>query len=93
MIDVCINDGDLIFIRYQPTAENGDLVAARLNQDPTNPCTTLKRYQVQDSKIFLKPENRAYPLIPVKPHELEIQGIVVGVWRDTERGGLNKFAH
>ncbi len=92
MIDVCINDGDLILLRYQETAENGDLVAARLYKDPTNPCTTLKRYHVQDDQIELKPENRAYAPIPVKPGELEIQGIVIRVLRDTEGGRWNKRA-
>ncbi len=89
MIDVCINNGDLVFIRFQETAENGDLIAARLLKDPTNPTTTLKRYQYQNGKIWLKPENRAYAPIPVKPGELEIQGIVVRVMRDTERGRWN----
>ncbi len=93
MIDVYINDGDTIFIQYQQTAENGDLVAARLHKDPTNPTTTLKRLFRDGNQTFLKPENPNYDPIPIGLDELEIQGIVVGVWRNTSRENLNKSVH
>lgn len=90
MVDALINDGDIVVLRRQETAQNGDLVAARLWKDPTNPETTLKRFFREGDEILLKPENPAYEPIPAKPGEVEIQGKVIYVMRNTARG--NKTA-
>ncbi len=87
MIDALINDGDIVVLRRQETAQNGDLVAARLWKDPTNPETTLKRFFRIGDQIELRPENPVYQTIPAKPNEVEIQGKVIYVMRDTTRGG------
>ncbi|MDE3088607.1 MAG: transcriptional repressor LexA [Chloroflexota bacterium] len=86
MIDALINDGDVVVLRKQETAQNGDLVAARLKKDPTNPETTLKRFFRHGDEILLMPENPEYKPIPVHANELEIQGKVIYVLRNTSRG-------
>ncbi|MBI4787047.1 MAG: repressor LexA [Chloroflexi bacterium] len=91
MKDVSINHGDLILIRYQRNAENGALIAARWWKDPTNPVTTLKRYKIEGNQIWLKPENSDYARFSVEPDQLEIQGIVVRVLRNTEDSSWNRF--
>ena len=83
MVDACIKHGDVIFIKYQEGADNGDLVAARLHTDPTNPTTTLKRLKYIGKQVWLKPENPDYESFPVEPSQIQIQGIVVHVWRNT----------
>jgi repressor LexA len=87
MIDALINDGDIVVLRRQATAQNGDLVAARLWKDPTNSETTLKRFFREGDQILLKPENPAYQPIPAKPNEVEIQGKVIYVMRNTAHNG------
>lgn len=48
-----IHTGDLVLIRRQPCAEDGQIVACRVNGDEA----TLKRYKCQGDTIFLLPEN------------------------------------
>jgi len=60
MIGARINDGDLVLIRKEPCAENGQIVACRVNGDEM----TLKRYKLKDNSIFFLPENSNYePII------------------------------
>ncbi len=87
MRDALIDDGDIIVLRKQETALNGDMVAARLKKDPTNPETTLKRFFREGNQIVLKPENPDYQPILARPDEVEIQGKVIYVMRNTSRGG------
>jgi repressor LexA len=86
MIDALINDGDIVVLRKQETAQNGDLVAARLKKDPTNPETTLKRFYREGDQVVLRPENPQYDPIPALPDEVEIQGKVIYVLRNTSTG-------
>lgn len=51
-----INTGDMVLIRKQRFAENGQIVAARVNGDEA----TLKRYKRQDNTVLLLPENQEY---------------------------------
>ena len=51
-----IRTGDLVLIRRQPCAEDGQIVAARVNGDEA----TLKRYKQQGDTVLLLPENPAY---------------------------------
>ena len=70
MIDVGIKQGDLIVLRSQNYAENGDIVVALV--DGKN---TLKRFYKKGKKIILHPENQTMKDIIV--NECEIQGVLV----------------
>lgn len=74
MIDAAICDGDLVVVRSQPTAENGEIVAAMHDGEAT--VKTLKR---ADGRTWLMPQNPAYDPIPAE--EFEILGRVVSVLR------------
>jgi len=74
MINAGINDGDLIIVRRQPIAENGDIVIALLGDE-----ATVKRLHIKDSIIKLVPENPDMIPITVEPEDdLIILGKVVG---------------
>ena len=70
MIDAGIKQGDLIVLRQQNCAENGDIVVALV--DGKN---TLKRFYKKGKKIVLHPENATMKDIIVS--ECEIQGVLV----------------
>ena len=53
MIDIGIKHGDLVVIRKQNTAENGDIIVAMMNGE-----TTLKRFYKRNGKVVLHPENK-----------------------------------
>lgn len=55
MIDARICDGDLVFIRRQPTVENGEIAAVLIDDE-----VTLKRVYTTEKGVILKPENPAY---------------------------------
>jgi len=79
MIDALINDGDIVIMRHQSTAENGDMVAAWLKDEKA---TTLKRFYLEGpSRVRLQPANPTMEPIYVHPNNLEIQGKVIGVIR------------
>lgn len=78
MIDAFINDGDVVVMRYQETAKDGDMVAAWLVNEEE---TTLKRYYHEGTRIRLQPENSQMEPIYVAPDNLQIQGKVLAVIR------------
>ena len=80
MIDALINDGDIVVMRHQQTAENGDMVAAWVKDEKS---TTLKRFYWESGRtmVRLQPANPTMDPIYVHPRNLEIQGKVVGVIR------------
>lgn len=76
MINVGIKNGDILIVRRQCLAENGDIVIATLNGD-----TTVKKLHYENRNIYLVPENDEMPSIPVGPDdELMIHGVVL-CWR------------
>jgi repressor LexA len=83
MIEDLIDDGDLVVIRPQETAENGDIVVALLvSQDSqTGGAATLKRLYRERGKVRLQPANSAMQPIFVDPDQLRVQGKVVSVHR------------
>jgi repressor LexA len=87
MIDALVNDGDVVILRKQETAKHGEMIAARLKTDPTNPVTTLKRIHYENDQIVLKPENPMFAPISVRPDDIEIQATVLCVMRNTARDG------
>ncbi|MDR2895151.1 MAG: transcriptional repressor LexA [Propionibacteriaceae bacterium] len=74
MIDAAICDGDLVVVRSQPTAENGEIVAALLDDEAT--VKVLKRTPGQ---VWLLPQNRLYA--PIDGNHATILGKVVAVMR------------
>lgn len=74
MINSGIEEGDLIIVKSQPTANDGDIVVALIDNE-----TTLKRIYHDDKKkkIILHPENTEYQ--DVEYDDLDIQGIAVRV--------------
>jgi len=73
-----INDGDLVLIKQQYTADNGDLVVALIDDE-----ATIKIFQRKDGIIVLKPNstNRSHQPI-ILTSDFRIQGIVVSVIPD-----------
>jgi repressor LexA len=82
MIDASIHDGDIVVMRHQQIAQNGDLVAVWLKDDHA---TTLKRYYRESRKVRLQPANPTFKPIFKNPDEVEIQGKVVLVIRQLEK--------
>jgi repressor LexA len=78
MVDAFINDGDVVVMRYQEVAHDGDMVAAWLVNEEE---TTLKRYFHEGNRIRLQPENSQMQPIYVTPDNLQIQGKVLAVIR------------
>ena len=70
MIDAGIREGDLIVVRKQKTADDGQIVVALMDGE-----ATLKRLFHKDGKIVLHPENRQMQDIVVE--NCEIQGVLV----------------
>lgn len=75
MIGAGILDGDKVVVRPQTTADDGQIVVARLEDE-----ATVKRLLRRDGKIVLMPENPAYP--PIDGAEAEIIGLVKAVVRE-----------
>jgi repressor LexA len=78
MIDALIEDGDTVVLEATKTADNGDMVAAWLNDRNE---TTLKRLYRDKNRIRLQPENKTMSPIYVEPGKVEVQGKVVAVLR------------
>lgn len=74
MLDAAICDGDYVVVRQQPTADNGDIVAALLDGEAT--VKTLRRTPGQ---VWLMPHNPAYQ--PIDGNNATILGKVVAVLR------------
>ena len=78
MIDALIHDGDIVIMKHQREAANGDLVAVWLKDRRE---TTLKRFYLEGNRVRLQPANPTMEPIYVHPSEVEIQGKVIVVIR------------
>ncbi len=74
MVGAGINDGDYVIVRQQATAENGEIVAALLEDE-----ATVKRFYRENGSYRLQPENDAYE--PLLVGEVKILGKVIGLFR------------
>ena len=82
MIEDLIDDGDLVIVRPQTTANNGDIVVALLSDSPgTEGQATLKRIYREKERVRLQPANSTMQPIYVRPQDVAIQGRVVAVIR------------
>jgi repressor LexA len=78
MIDAMVDDGDIVVMKKQAEAKNGDMVAARLiDRDEM----TLKYFFLEPDRVRLQPANPTLGPIYTHPNNLEIQGRVVAVIR------------
>ncbi|WP_298291647.1 transcriptional repressor LexA [uncultured Litoreibacter sp.] len=77
MIDAGINDGDVVVIREQNTAENGDIVVALVEDAEA----TLKRFRRHGSSIALEPANVNYETRVLPDNMVKVQGRLVGLIR------------
>jgi repressor LexA len=83
MIDDHIDDGDIVLVRRQTSANNGDTVVALLFNGANEAGeATLKRfYHDRSGKIRLEPRNPTLQPFLVAPNEMQIQGKVIAVLR------------
>ena len=75
MVDAHIMDGDLVVIREQKTAHDGDIVVAQVEEN----AVTLKRFFKERDRVRLQPANDQYE--PQFYEDVRIQGKLVGVIR------------
>lgn len=75
MINAGILDGDKVVVRPQPTADDGQIVVARIEDE-----ATVKRLRRRNGQVWLMPENDLYD--PIDGTYAEIIGIVRGVVRE-----------
>jgi repressor LexA len=74
MVDAAITDGDWVVVRQQPTADNGDIVAAMLDGE-----ATVKTFRRRDGHVWLMPANDAFS--PIAGDDATILGRVTAVLR------------
>jgi repressor LexA len=74
MIDDGILDGDLLIVRRQAGANNGDIVVARLGDE-----ATVKRFYREGDRVRLQPSNRT--MQPIYARDVVIEGKAIGVLR------------
>nr|WP_026361095.1 transcriptional repressor LexA [Amycolatopsis nigrescens] len=74
MVDAAITDGDWVVVRQQPTANNGEIVAAMIDGE-----ATVKTFKHRDGHVWLMPHNEAYD--PIPGDDATILGKVVAVLR------------
>ncbi|MEK7121485.1 MAG: transcriptional repressor LexA, partial [Patescibacteria group bacterium] len=78
MVDENINDGDIVLVKPQGTAENGQKIVALID----NHEATLKKYYKEHGHIRLQPANKTMePIIIRNGKDISIQGIVVDIIR------------
>ena len=74
MKDVGILDGDLVVVRPQETADDGDIVVALVGDE-----ATVKRFFQESDHVRLQPENEA--MEPIRSRDVRVLGKVVGLMR------------
>lgn len=75
MRDIGMYEGDLLIVRNQETANNGDIVVARIDDE-----ATVKRFYREKDRIRLQPENSDFE--PIYTESCTIEGKVIGLIRD-----------
>ncbi len=77
MVDAGIHNGDVVVIREQPDANNGDIIVALVEEEEA----TLKRLRRRGSAIALEAANPAYETRVYRDDQVRIQGRMVGLIR------------
>lgn len=74
MVEAAITNGDWVVVRQQPTADNGDIVAAMIDGE-----ATVKTFKQTEEHTWLLPQNEAYD--PIPGDDATVLGKVVAVLR------------
>ena len=80
MIEDQIRAGDMVILRPFTTRDvtpNGEIVVAKVEVYGT----MLKRFYQEEDRVLLKPININYKSIEVMDYQVEIKGVLVGIWR------------
>jgi repressor LexA len=77
MIDENIEDGDIVIIERRSSAENGESVVVRINNEEV----TMKKLYIEKTGVRLQPANPDMQPIILKNADIEILGIVTGILR------------
>jgi len=80
MIDEGIRDGDVLIIRKQDHADNGQTVVAQIEGE-----ATIKKFYQQDGRVELRPANEKLKPLVVPAEKVEILGVVIGLVRHYKR--------
>jgi repressor LexA len=80
MIDEGIRDGDVLIIRKQDRAYNGQTVVAQIEGE-----ATIKKFYQRDGRVELRPANEELKPLVVPAEKVEIIGVVVGLVRHYKR--------
>jgi len=79
MVGACILPGDLVVVRRQPTAEDGEIVVALVGEE-----ATVKRLRRRRGRVELVPANSRFRTILVDPEAVVILGKVIEVRRSLD---------
>ena len=74
MIEIGILDGDIIVVRQQADAENGEVIVAMIEDE-----ATVKRIFYEKHRVRLQPENRS--MAPIYAEQVQVLGKVVALFR------------
>lgn len=74
MVEAGILSGDMAIMKQQSTAQNGEIVAALLEDE-----ATIKRFYKLEDRIRLQPENKNHD--PIYVQDVQILGILIGLFR------------
>ncbi|MCG9966562.1 transcriptional repressor LexA [Pelotomaculum terephthalicicum JT] len=74
MVEAGILDGDMVVVRQQHVADNGEIVVALLDEE-----ATVKRFFKENDRIRLQPENKL--LTPIYARDVQVLGKVIGLLR------------
>ena len=80
MVDALVNDGDFVLMEYVNRVENGEMAAIWLKAEKE---VTLKKFYAESGRIRLQPANSEMQPIYVKPDNVEVQGRVIAVIRQS----------
>jgi repressor LexA len=80
MIDEGIRDGDVLIIRKQDRADNGQTVVAQIEGE-----VTIKKFYQRDGRVELRPANEELKPLVVPAERVEIIGVVIGLVRHYKR--------
>lgn len=79
MIEAGIMPGDVVIVRRQETAQDGDVVVALVGDDEAANEATVKTFHRDGARIRLQPENSA--MKPLYPEHVQVLGRVIGLFR------------
>lgn len=86
MVEEGIFDGDIVVVRQQNTAEEGETIVAIIDENEA----TLKKFYKEKKRIRLQPANQS--MMPFFRKEVEIRGVVVKIIRNLDINGQSPLA-